>query len=119
MSVQWIEQNGYKILYFDHRNLIPREIIDNLEAGNEMVAGITGGLRVLSNFKGATVDAGVMQYLKTSGAKTMEPIMEKTAVVGITGIRHILIQAYNRFTGAGENQQLFETEEEALAWLTS
>lgn len=119
MSVQWIERNGHKILYFDHSNLTPEQIIENLEAGNQMVSDITGGLRVLSNFEGAVVNADVMQALKTNGAEVMEPIMDKTAVVGIYGIRHVLLQAYNRFTGAGQQQKLFDTEEESLEWLAS
>jgi hypothetical protein len=119
MGVRWIEQNNHQILYFDHRGLKPDEVIENLKVGNQMVANIDGDLCVLSNFEGATVDATVMQFLKTSGAEVMEPILDKTAIVGIRGIRHVLLQAYNSVTGAGQNQRLFDTEEEALAWLAS
>jgi hypothetical protein len=118
MGVQWIERNGQQILYFDHRDLTPNQIIDNLEAGNKMVAHMSGGLRVLSNFEGAMVDTTVMKFLKISGTQVIEPILEKAAVVGIHGLRNVLLQAYNRATGAGQNQKVFDTEEEALEWLT-
>ena len=39
-------------------------------------------------------------------------------MVGIHGLRNVLLQAYNLATGAGQNQRVFDTEEEALEWLT-
>ena len=119
MSVQWVERNGQQILYFDHRDSKPDQIIANIEAGKQMVATITGGLRMIANFEGAVIDKTVMQHLKEGGVEVYEPITEKQAVVGIKGVRYVLLQAYNLATGAAQHQRLFDTEEEALAWVIS
>ena len=59
-----------------------------------------------------------MSYAEEQG-KEIEPRIEKSAMIGIEGIRHILIAAYNRVTGAGSVQKLFDSREEALEWLVS
>lgn len=119
MGVKWIEHKGQRILYVDHRGLTSEGAIENLRSAEQMVAGITGDLRLLTNFEGSVINSQAMQAIKESGKEYIEPIAEKSAVVGIKGIRHVLVQAYNRFTGAGEYQQMFDTEEEALEWLVS
>jgi hypothetical protein len=119
MGVQWIERNGKRILYVDHRHSSSDQIIENIKTSEKMVASMTGGLRTYANFEGAIVDKEVMQHLKKSGAEVFEPITQKQAIVGVKGIRHVLLQAYNMFTGGGQHQQLFESEEEALAWLAA
>ena len=119
MSAQWVERNGKRILFFDHRGAKPEQIVENVDIGKQMVAGMTGGLLSLADFTGATVDMTALQHLKTSGKEVFEAITEKQAIIGVHGLRHILLQAYNAFTGAGEHQQLFNTQEEAYEWLAS
>ena len=119
MNVQWIEQDGKKILYTDYSHTQPQQIIQGIETAIQMVSTMTGGLRSLSNFEGSVVDSSVMQRLKESGVEVFEPIIEKQAIVGVKGIRHVLLQAYNKVTGAGQHQRLFDTVEEALAWLAA
>ena len=119
MGIQWVERNGKRILYADYTGANTEEMMQNLETTKQMVAGMTGGLLSLTNFSGAKVDMTFMQHLKVVGKEAFEPITEKEALVGIHGVRHILVQAYNTFTGAGEHQRIFDTEEEAIEWLTS
>jgi hypothetical protein len=121
LSVEWIEYKGKRILLIDLRGLAPEAIIENLDLTDQMLLEIPLGTRVshLTDFEGAVVNTEVMARLKASGKEVVEPRTEKAAVVGVHGIRHILLAAYNRVTGAGKNQKLFDTQEEALEWLVS
>ena len=119
MSAQWVERNGKRILFFDHRGATSEQIVENIAVAKQMVANMTGGLLTLADFTGATVDMTALQHVKTSGKEVFEAITEKQAIIGVHGLRHIMLQAYNTFTGAGDHQRLFNTEEEAYEWLTS
>ena len=120
MSVEWIEYKGTKILFLDHRDQEPAAVIEDLETSKVFLDEIpeVNKLRVLINTEGAIISKEVMARLKEMG-KQFEPRAEKAAVVGITGIRHILLSAYNRVTGAEKHQKQFDTQEEALEWLSS
>lgn len=120
MPVEWLERNGKRILMIDHRNLESDALIKNLERAEEIVMALPPTVRVLrlSNYEGAIVDMRVMEHMKSQGSD-MEARTEKAALIGVDGIRHILVDAYNRVTGAGEHQKLFDNQEEALDWLTS
>jgi hypothetical protein len=121
MGVEWIDHNGKRILLIDHRGLEPEAVIKNIELAAAMVGEVPSPARIryLANFEGATVNAAVMACLKKVGQEVFEPITDKSAVIGVTGIRNILLAAYNRVTGAGSHQKLFDSQEEALDWLVS
>lgn len=120
MSVEWIEHKGKRILYSDHRGLDPNAVIETTEEAARMVKALPEPEKVyfLTDFEGAVVDTKAMAKIKELGQGVFEPRAAKTAIVGITGIRHILVSAYNRVTGA-KNQKLFDNQEEALEWLSS
>lgn len=121
MPVEWIEHRGKKILIIDLRDLGTPAMLDDLHRADQLFLEIPIGTRVLHliDFRGATVHPAVMNHLKQSGKAIVEPRTEKAAIIGIDGIRHILLAAYNRFTGAGKRQKLFDNQEEALEWLVS
>lgn len=121
MSVQWIEHKGRRILFTDHRGATQKELIDDFEQAVKLIQEVPPPtkIRYLADFEGAMIDTAVMTKLKELGREVYEPRTEKSAVVGIHGIRHILLAAYNRVTGSGKNQKLFDTQEEALDWLVS
>ena len=55
-------------------------------------------------------------YAKKIGAEVVTPRSLKNAALGITGVKKILLQAYNLV--CGENALTpFDTEEEAKEWL--
>lgn len=121
MPVEWIEHKDKQILHLDLRGLGPDALLKDLKAADQMFLEIPLGTQVLhlTNFEGATVNTTAMSHLKESGTAIVEPRTEKAAVVGIHGIRNILLSAYNRVTGAGQVQKTFDTQEEALDWLVS
>lgn len=120
MPVEWIEHKGKRIMFIDHRECSSQEMINNIDLSAEMLQDIPSGVkcRYLANIEGATIDTNVMTRLKQVG-KEFDPKVERSALVGVRGIRNILVQGFNRVTGAGKTQKLFDTQEEALEWLAS
>ncbi len=104
----------------DYRGMGPKELIENLELEAKTVLEVPppGKSLILDDFEGAVVSKEVMARLKELGPQ-VELRTEKSAIVGIHGVRHVLLAAYNRVTGASNNQKLFDTQEEALEWLIS
>jgi len=121
MSVQWIEHKGKRILYSDHRGQTPHQITEGAELSAKLAREVLEPEKILflTDLEGAVVDIVTLAKIKQLGKEVYEPKCEKTAIVGIHGLNHMLLSAYNRVTGAGENQKLFDTQEEALEWLVS
>lgn len=121
MGVEWIEHKGRQILYMDFRDQETPQMIEHLELGQRMILELPEESKFLGlyNYTGATVTVEYMARVKELGKAVFEPRSEKTAILGVTGIRHILLAAYNRVTGAGATQKLFDNRQEALEWLVS
>lgn len=120
MGVEWLEHEGKRVLFTDHRDCSSKQVIENLDTQLEMVQEIPPPTKILilTNAEGAVLDTAAMTRSKAIGSE-IEARIEKHAIVGIHGIRNILLAAYNRVTGAGKHQKLFDNHEEALDWLTS
>jgi hypothetical protein len=121
MSVEWIEHKGKRILLIDHSGLELEAVIENLELVDKIMLEFPPDAKLLhlSNFEGVMINVTVLARLKESGKAVVEPRTEKAAVVGLSSLQHILLASYNRFTGAGKRQKVFDTQEEALEWLLS
>lgn len=121
MSVEWIEHKGRQILVLDYSGLTAEALITEIEQGESIVQDVPSlsPIRVLYNFDKAEINAAVMVRLIQQGQQIIEPRAEKVAIMGVQGTRHILLTAYNRATGAGENQQIFDNKDDALEWLAT
>lgn len=114
MSLKYIEYKGKKILYVDYRNKNGIENMATIDAAAKEIGSWTQKGLSLSDFRNATATPEFMAHLKKVGAEVFQP-KAKIAVLGITGVKNILLQAYNAFT---KNEVVpFETEEEAKEWL--
>jgi phenylalanyl-tRNA synthetase beta subunit len=114
MSASWIDYKGKEILFIDYRGLGMEESLETLNRANEMMQERGGKILVLVDTRDTYTSPEFMARLKESG-KQLGSVMEKQAVVGITGLKAILLDAYNRFTGA--SLRPFSTQEEAKEWL--
>lgn len=114
MSVNWIEYKGKEILFIDYRGLGLEESLETLEQVDKIMAERNEKALILVDTRDTYTSAEFMARLKESG-KRMRPLMEKQAIVGITGLKAILLDAYNRFTGSALRP--FSTLEEAKEWL--
>ena len=115
MSVKWIEYKGKRILYSDYRGLTEELGIENLELEAQMIAASETKALVLNNYEGTTATPDFMKRAKELGPTVTEPNTAKNAALGITGLKELLLRAYNAFTGA--KVRPFKTEAEALEWL--
>jgi hypothetical protein len=119
MPISVIKKSGQEIVYIDYRGL--REHEDMMRQLEETIAfvrqnTVVGDMnRVLTDFRDAVVDRKFTEALKQAGKDHFVPAGGKVAVIGISGIRMIIFNAYNRVTGAGV--RMFNTEEEAYAFL--
>ena len=111
----WMTYKGKKILYNDYRNLQGSEIPDILDAilSLTLKSGEKGYLNLVdvrdSYANKETIDAF------NKGAKAVKDITDKTAVLGITGVKKILLNVVNKFSNMGA--KAFDTIEEAKEWL--
>ncbi len=115
MSVKWIEYKGKKILYADFRGLRNEELIETIELEAKMVAAYPTKVLILDNFEGIRTNPAFVERTKQLGKEVIESKTIKNAVLGITGLKEILLRAYNTFTGG--KSRPFGTEAEALEWL--
>ena len=113
MSVQWIEYKGKKILYVDLRGLRDDLVVKEVELEAKMIAASPTKVLILANVEGASI--ATMGQLKQLGKDVISPKTEKSAILGVTGLKDILYRAYNSFSGSGS--LVFRTETEALEWL--
>jgi hypothetical protein len=69
---------------------------------------------VLVDVTGTMMNTEAVQALKAS-TKRDGAMVEKTAVVGVTGLKKVLADAIAKFSGT--HTRYFDTKEEALEWL--
>jgi hypothetical protein len=115
MGVSWKEYKGQKILYVDYRGLSEADGIKNLEAQAELMHTLQDPVFVLANYEGTFATSKFMNRLQILGKEVIERKTKKGALVGITGIKKVLLNAYNAFTGG--NLKSFSNEESALDYL--
>ena len=118
MSVKKIVQKGQTILVADYRGLNKAEQqIQNLDELAKILKSSPSSLPIFSNFDGVPVGTEFMNKVKPWG-KELQPKIKRQALLGVTGLKNILLQGYILFTGEKEIKT-FDTEAEALAYLTS
>ncbi len=116
---KWIEAKGKKILYSDYSGLkTTEELVAVLDEQIKQASLVPSKFLGMSNFADASVSSEFMDKINKAGKEIFEAKVEKIAVLGITGLKSVLFQAYMRFTGA-KTTKTFNTEEEAIAYLVS
>jgi hypothetical protein len=115
MSVSWKDYNGKKILYIDYRGMNEEEGIKNVEHQADIMRHLNEKVLVLADYTGTFATLNFMNRLKKLGKEVLEPKTEKGALIGVVGIKKMLLNTYNLFTGG--NLKAFNSEEEALKYL--
>lgn len=118
MSSRWIEHNGKQILFTDFIGCDTEDkMISNLEEAGKIYTASPEKILGLYDLTGTTVTNKYMAAAKDMAKNIFNIKREKSAVIGITGIKKILLEAYNKKTG--DSLIPFDTKEEALEYLTS
>lgn len=71
-----------------------------------------------NDYNDISAGSSYMSKVKEYGNTVFNEHMECSAVLGITGLKKILFNGYNRATGA-TNVKTFDSKEEALDWLAA
>jgi len=117
MKVQWITHKGKKILFSDYSNVKSQtEMISILDEYLKQIRSSSGKVLVFSDVSDAATGPDFMKKAKEEGKSLIERT-DKSAIMGITGLKGMLLKGYNLFSG--DKMKPFSTKEEALDYLVS
>jgi hypothetical protein len=116
-GISWREHAGQKILVADYRGLKGDQPIDLLREVSRTVRSEPPGVRLIANFSGVGLGVDYMKVAKQENAQVFGPRGTVAALVGIDGLKAILLKAFNKVSG-GTSGIPFSTEAEALEYLT-
>ena len=113
--MNWIEHEGKAILYEDYTNLQGPEIADLVP----LITQITleenyKDILLLLDLRNSFANKDATDAFGESG-KISKSLLKKTAALGITGLKKILLNAVNRISSV--EARAFNSEEEAKEWL--
>ena len=115
MGFSYITHKGKKVLFVDYTKCkTPEEMIVLLEKAKDEYENSSVKILGLSDFTGTFGTDAFMKRAKKLGPY-FDQKTDKSATIGIVGIKKILLQAYNRFIKIKNIP--FNTKQEALDYL--
>ena len=118
MPVSYITHNGRKILYVNFKDMKTKDkVMDNIEEMKKFYVEATEDIYLLLDVRGTYNDPEVMDRLKTYGKQYFNGKSVKRAVLGVSGVKKILLKGYAMFTKT--EVQPFDSEEDAKDYLAS
>jgi hypothetical protein len=116
MSVSYIFHKGKRVMFIDYSNC--KTIEDTLKV-LEMVKNeylkTNEMLITLNDFNGGFGSKEFMKRATELGKELFNKRTHKTAAIGVTGMKKVLINSYNMFMT--NKLHIFDTKEEALDFL--
>lgn len=114
-----ISHKGKDIAYLDYRNLkkpsdFKIKVGETLERTKYYYENNIKDILVLTDLTGSFIFGDAPKYLKES-TKLGKPFVKKSAVIGISGTKRVLLNMINVFSGY--RTKAFSTIEEAKDWL--
>ncbi len=112
MGYEWIQHKGKKVLYVNYSVCKDKEeMIALLNEMADVFKKSSGNLLTVDDFTGAY---GTKEFM--ARAKELGPIFsskrKKGAILGITGVKKVLLEAYNMF--AKDKMVPFDSKEKAF-----
>lgn len=118
MAVDHLQEGGRKILYANFENMDnEEELIAQATYVVQSIRSCVGCCFFLANFKGAAISTSFMKHIKNDAKDVLRNSPLVTAVIGVDGLKKILIQGYIRFTGS--RLKMFDSKDEALKYLAT
>ena len=110
-----LEHRDKKILYANHKDCGAEIIISTIKQSEELILKMANpDLRLLVDVRNCEITAEVVEQFKVT-AKKIKDYRKKTAVLGITGVRKVMLIAVNKFSGI--EAKAFDDEISAKEWL--
>jgi hypothetical protein len=115
---RWIIWHGVGVLYLDYAGF--KQDIEALreevrQADEEIQREPKGSVLVLIDLRDTVATGAVVTLFKESSALT-NPYIRKHALIGVTGMKRFLADKVAKL--ARRPMRLFDTEQQALDWLT-
>ena len=112
---EWIRHKGKELLYCDFRGLSDEDLIILIRQVDDLITN-SGKKDILkiNDVRGLFATPSVLPEIKRS-SKLLKPYLKKSAYVGITGVKKILLEAINRVSSIGAKP--FAELEDAKDWL--
>lgn len=114
MKIEWTSYKGKRILRVDYSGLNEQQMIAQLEQGTKVILNEKEKILYLGNFTETVVTSTFMDKANALAKQTDEKLI-KGAIVGVTGMKSVLLNTYNMLTGS--KMKSFKTEAEALEYL--
>ena len=115
--VKWINYKGKDILCDDYTNLQGDEFVEIIKTLTDHVMKVgKKDILLLLDLNNSYTNKPVVSAFTEAG-KRVRPVVKKTAVLGITGVKKVLLNAVNKLSSIDANP--FSSEEEAKEWLIS
>lgn len=118
MPVSYITHKGRKILYVNFKDIKSKEVVmTNLDEMKKYYLESREKIFLLLDVRGTFTDPEVMDKLKHYGKQYFNGKSEKRAVLGVSGIKKIMLRGYALVTKT--DVQPFDDEEVAKDYLAS
>ena len=118
MPVSYITHKGRKILYVNFKDIKSKEtVMTNIEEMKKFYLEATEQIYLLLDVRGTFTDPEVMDKLKHYGKQYFSGRSKKRAVLGVNGIKKIMLKGYAMVTKT--DVQPFDDEEAAKDYLAS
>lgn len=115
MGAEWIQHKGKKILLIKYGGLKPSEMLDLVYQATQMIVDAKSTeVLSLTDFRGCFANNEFVELSKKQGLISL-PLTKKAAIVGVTGVKVVLLNAVNAF--APHPRVPFDTIEKAVDWL--
>ncbi len=117
MPVQWIEYKGHKILYADYRGLVSEDkMLENLKAEEEFYKTISSKILSLNDYRDTYVSNNFINKVTELGKINKDKNL-KSAILGISGVKKLLLNTFSTISGMPVRS--FSDETEAKEYLVS
>lgn len=102
--------------YSGFKNDLPSLRAEVIAADTELMSERLGSVLVLIDLRDTIASSGVVSMFKES-SKVTAPYIRRYALIGVTGIKKYLAEKVAVLLG--RPMRLFNTEDEAIGWLTA
>ncbi len=118
MPIEIIYHEGFDIIFIDYSYIKDQnEMLALLAEARSIIESAPPGMVLLTNMTRAIVGDNFMTEAKKLGRNLLKSKSKKHAILGIEGLKTMLLRAYNLFTE--DKIMPFGSREKALAYLIS
>ena len=117
MGVSFEEHAGNRILVADYRGIVsPEEMVEVLHEYTDILRESSERIDCLELYEGSFGTAEFVSEGNRLGKEVHVHKIGLNALVGVTGIKKVLLRTYLKFSGQ-KNVRTFDTKDEAVQWL--